>query len=109
MVKKGAGKSIERAYYDTAPPDVVSDKLRPVIEELGLLENCRQLAMEGWTVIERAADEEFNECLRNKILELADRGGANMLLTKDDLFPVAVLNPKLILHFACYEFVMEKF
>ena len=96
MVKKSSGKSVERAYYDTAPPDVVSDKLKPVIEELGLLENCRQLAMEGWTVIERAADEEFNECLRNKILELADRGGANMLLTKDDLFPAAVLNPKLL-------------
>ncbi|SVD56966.1 uncharacterized protein METZ01_LOCUS409820, partial [marine metagenome] len=92
MVEKG----VERAYYDTAAPDVISDDLKPIIEELGLLENCRQLAMEGWTVIENAADEEFNEGLRSKILELVDGQGANMLLTKGDVFPAAVLNPRLM-------------
>ena len=86
----------EPSYYDTAPPDVISDELKPVIEKFGLLENCRQLAMEGWTVIENAADEAFNECLRSTILELADHGGSNMLLTKDDVFPAAVLNPRLM-------------
>ncbi len=35
------------AYFDTLPPDAISDTLTPVIEELGLEENCRQLAMEG--------------------------------------------------------------
>ena len=92
MVEKG----VERTYYDTAAPDVISDDLKPIIEELGLLENCRQLAMEGWTVIEKAADEEFNEGLRSKILELVDGQGANMLLTKGDVFPAAVLNPRLM-------------
>ena len=95
-VAKTQGSRAKQPYYDTAPPDVISDELKPVIEELELLENCRQLAMEGWTVIEHAADEAFNECLRSTILELADRGGANMLLTKDDVFPAAVLNPRLM-------------
>ena len=53
--------------------------------------------MEGWTVIEAAASDEFNGKLRARILELAEgTGGANMLLAKDPLFVEAVLNPRLM-------------
>ncbi len=83
-------------YYDTLPPDAVSPELQPVIEALGLEENCRQLAMEGWTVIENAADAQFNASLRARIVELSPRGGSNMLLGKDPLFAEAVLNGKLL-------------
>ena len=76
---KNKRNQAEPSYYDTVPPDVISDELKPVIEKFGLLENCRQLAMEGWTVIENAADEAFNECLRSTILEVVDHEGSNML------------------------------
>ena len=58
--------------YDTLPPDAISDELAPVVDELGLRENCRQLAMEGYTVVENAASEEFNQRLRAKILEILE-------------------------------------
>lgn len=84
-------------YYDTLPPEAISEELAPVIAELGLEDNCRQLAMEGWTVVEQAAAPEFNARLRSKILELCrSRGGGNMLLVKDPVFAEAVLNPKLM-------------
>ncbi len=93
----------ERAYHDTLPPEAISDELAPVIAELGLEKNCRELAEEGWTVVENAATPEFNDRLRQKILELTgaasdtERGGAgNMMLAKDPLFAEAVLNPKLM-------------
>ena len=82
-------------FTDTLPPDAISDELRPVIESLGLEENCRQLAMEGWTVIPDAASPEFNERLRTAILETCPRGG-NMLLAKDAVFAEAILNQKLL-------------
>ena len=44
-------------YFDTLAPDAISEELTPIVQELGLAENCRQLAMEGWTVVENAADE----------------------------------------------------
>ena len=83
-------------YYDTLAPDAISEELAPVIAELGLEENCRQLAMEGWTVVEDVATPEFNEAFRNKILEVVDGPGGNMLLAKDPLFAEAVLMPKLM-------------
>jgi hypothetical protein len=91
-----------RAYHDTLPPEAISEELAPVIAELGLEDNCRELAEEGWTVVENAATPEFNDRLREKILELSGAkpdnggGGANMLLAKDPVFPEAVLNPKLM-------------
>ena len=84
-------------HYDTLPPDAVSAELQPVIDELGLAENCRQLAMEGWTVVENVASEAFNARFREKILEISGNpGGANMLLAKDPVFAEAVLRPKLL-------------
>ena len=79
--------------HQTLAPDAISDELRPTIEEFGLEDNCRQLAQEGWTVVEDVASPEFNERLRGKIQEL---GGGNMLLAKDPDFPEAVLSPKLL-------------
>lgn len=89
-------------YHDTLPPAAISEELAPVIAELGLENNCRELAGQGWTVVENASTPEFNERFRQKILELtgAERdsggGGGNMLLTKDPVFAEAVLNPKLM-------------
>ncbi len=82
--------------YDTLPPDAISDELAPIVAELGLEANCRELAMQGWTVVENAADPEFNARLRATILALAGAtGGASMLLDKDRAFAEAVMNPKL--------------
>jgi hypothetical protein len=96
MSESVADNRIDARYFDTLPPDAVSDELLPQIEQLGLLDNCRQLAEEGWTVIEEAASPEFNANFREKILHLSEGGGANMLLAKDTLFADAVLNPKLL-------------
>ncbi len=84
-------------YTDTLAPDAISAELRPVIERLDLADNCRQLAMEGWTVVENVADAGLTERLRARILDLtAGRPGANMLLAKDPVFAEAVLNPRLL-------------
>ena len=82
-----------QAYFDTLSPEAISDSLAPVIEELGLGENCRQLAMEGWTVVENVADADFNERFRAKIME--SKGG-NMLLAKDPIYAEAITMPKLL-------------
>ncbi len=83
-------------YFDTLPPEAISDELTPLVQELGLTENCRQLAMEGWTVVEKAADGQFNNQLREQILQDAKKGGARMLLAGDPVYAQAVLNPKLM-------------
>lgn len=54
-------------YFDTLAPEAISEELTPIVQELGLAENCRQLAMEGWTVVENAADEQFNKQLREQM------------------------------------------
>ena len=78
---------------DTLPPDAISDVLLPVVEELGLVRNCRQLAVEGWTVIENAADPEFVAHLRKRIL----KDGTNfMRLDKAPVYAEAALNPKVM-------------
>ncbi|MDA0788084.1 MAG: phytanoyl-CoA dioxygenase family protein [Proteobacteria bacterium] len=86
----------EPNYFDTLPPDAISEELAPVIDELGLRENCRQLAMEGWTVVQKPASDEFNARFRAKIKELCPKGGGNMLLAKDPAFVEAVMNPSLM-------------
>lgn len=92
-----AEAAAQQLHYDTLPADVVSAELQPLIDELGLAENCRQLAMEGWTVVENVADDAFNGRLRQRILDIAgERGGANMLLVKDPVFAEAILMPKLL-------------
>ena len=91
-------------YYDTLAPDAISDELLPVIDELGLRENCRELAEEGWTILRDVGGESFNEALRSELLRIAERspisvggqGGGGMLLTEGDVFARAVLNPKLM-------------
>lgn len=89
--------AIPGTHYDTLAPDAISDELVPIIDELGLQDNCRQLAMEGWTVVENVADPEFNAAFRSKILEIAGNpGGANMLLAKDPIFAKAIMMPKLL-------------
>lgn len=88
--------SNEPRYTDTLPPEAISEELAPVIDALGLRENCRQLAMEGWTVIENAADPEFNALLRERILSVTGGKGGNMLLARDPVFAEAVLNEKLM-------------
>jgi hypothetical protein len=82
-------------YYDTLAPGEISESLKPQIEDLDLERNCRQLAEEGWTVVEGAAAGEFTDRLRESILRLSKGGGANMLLAKDPVFAEAILNPSL--------------
>ena len=77
----------------TVPPWEISAELRPVVEELGMVENCRQLAEEGWTVIRDAADPEFFERLRETIL---DSEGQYCLLRHEPVFAEAAINPKVM-------------
>ena len=85
--------SLTTPRSETLPPDAISDVLLPVVEELGLVDNCRQLAAEGWTVIENAADPGFVLRLRERIL--AD-GTSFMRLDKDPVYAEAALNPKVL-------------
>ena len=55
-------------HNNTVPPEEITDELKPTVTALGLVENCRQLAEEGWTIVEDAADPEFVARLRNTIL-----------------------------------------
>lgn len=86
-------------YNDTVPPEEITAELLPVVEELGLVENCRQLASEGWTIVEDAADPEFISRLRQTIMA-ANPGEADgsefMLLAKDPVYAEATLNPKVM-------------
>ncbi len=98
---------IDNLLYDTNPPEVISDELRPVLEDLGLVDVCHKLAKEGWAVIEDAASPEFNERLRNAIIDSVDgldtvaaspakAAGKNMNLREDPVFGEAALNPKIL-------------
>jgi len=93
LLEKAAQAPAFQMLHETLAPEAISDELRPTIEEFGLEDNCRQLAAEGWTVVEDVASSEFNERLRHKI---QDVGGGNMLLAKDPVFSEAVLSPKLL-------------
>jgi hypothetical protein len=88
--------SNEPRYTDTLPPEAISEALAPTIDALGLRGNCRQLAMEGWTVVENAADPAFNDRLRERILSVTGGKGGNMLLRRDPVFAEAILNEKLM-------------
>jgi hypothetical protein len=84
-------------YFDTLAPEEVSAELAPVIKALGLSQNCKELAEQGWTVLRDVASSEFNDKLRQTILDIAgDYPGANMLLAKNPVFAEAVLRPKLM-------------
>ena len=84
-------------YFDTLPPDAISDELAPTIDELGLRENCKELATQGWTVLRDVATAAFNQALRDRIIELArNEKSYRMLLAKDDLFAEAVMNARFM-------------
>ena len=83
----------------TVPPWEISAELLPVVEELGMVENCRQLAEEGWTIIENAADAEFFARLRATIL---DSEGQYRLLRHEPIFAEAAINPKVMALAACW-------
>lgn len=98
---------IDNLFYDTNPPEVISDELRPVLEDLGLIDVCHKLAKDGWAVIEDAASPEFNERLRNAIIDSVDgldtvaaspakAAGKNMNLREDPVFGEAALNQKIL-------------
>lgn len=85
-----------KRYTDTLAPAAISDELLPVIEGLGTLDNCRKLAARGWSVVENVGTSEFTAALRATILSVSSKGGANMLLNKDEVFAEAVLQPELL-------------
>ena len=96
-----AGIPLEARRTTTVPPREITPELRPVVEELGLVENCRQLAEEGWTIVEDAADPAFVAGLRRTILQttdLDDAGNGNVYraLARDAAYAEAVLNPKVM-------------
>ena len=85
----------------TVPPEEISSELMPIVEELGLVENCRQLAGEGYTIVENVADPGFVARLRNTILESTSvddvgAGSSMMVLGTDPVYAEAALNPKVM-------------
>lgn len=90
---------LEAPVHETVPPEAISDQLRPVVEELGLVENCRQLAAEGWTIVENAASPEFFDRLRKAIVattEAANSRSKGRLLREDAVSAEAALNPSVM-------------
>ena len=88
--------------YDSLPPDAISPELAPVIAELNLEENGRELTELGYTVIHDVASPEFNQQLREAILrscpgeDPAAPRGSNMGLLLDPVIAEAVTLPKLM-------------
>ena len=93
----------------TVPPEEITPELLPVVEELGLVENCRELAEEGFTIVENAAPPEFVARLRKTILDSLQSVGEGeeflgrsrekaevLLLAKDPVYAEAALNPKVM-------------
>ena len=78
----------------TVAPCDIAPELLTQIEALGLVENCQQLADEGYTVVEDAASPEFFALLREVILDKVKPYGS-LLANKDPVFAEAALNPKL--------------
>ena len=74
-------------------PGEISPALRPRIDELGLEKTCRELAEQGYTVIENVADPELTTRMREYHMAT---GGKPMLLREDPMFCEAILNPKLL-------------
>ncbi len=81
-------------HSPTVPALDIAPDLSPRIMEFDLENNCRQLADEGYTVVENAAPQEFFDRLRKIILEKANPYGS-LLADKDPVFAEAALNPKL--------------
>ena len=96
-----ASTPTEDRIFGTLAPEEISEELMPTLQELGLVENCRQLAAEGWTIIREAANPDFVERLRQAIIEcspIVDSDGSKTdgLLKVDPVFAEAAINPKLM-------------
>ncbi len=81
--------------------DEISPELRPEVEDLGLLDNCQQLAREGWTVLENAIDPSFVTELRDVALASEDmallrQGGSLMELGKHPAYAETIIHPKVM-------------
>ncbi|GIS20014.1 MAG: hypothetical protein CM15mP120_19300 [Pseudomonadota bacterium] len=81
---------------DTLPANEISAELLPVVEQLGIRENCEELATNGWTILQNAVDPDFVASLRRAIVDRSRKGYANMLLDKDEIFVAATMHPKLM-------------
>ena len=86
--------------HASVAPEEITDELLPVVEALGLVRHCHQLASEGYTIVENAADAEFTARLRKTILESVrehDPDSNSLLgkriLAEDPIFAEAAMNP----------------
>ena len=91
----------EERIFGSLAPGEISEALMPTLEELDLVDNCRQLATEGWTIIKEAADPEFFGRLRQAIIDCSpvvgsDGSRTGGLLETDPVFAEAAMNPKLM-------------
>ena len=100
-IEVAASAPPEDRIFGTLPPEEVSEELMPTVQELDLVDNCKQLAEEGWTIIKEAADPEFIARLRQAIIECSpvegtDGSKLSGLLETDPVFAEAAINPKLM-------------
>ena len=94
MTDRTADQFSQIMHAPTVPAGEIAPGLAPRIAEFGLEANCRQLADEGYTVVQDAAPLDFFARLRQSILEKANPY-ASLLTDKDPVFAEAALNPKL--------------
>mgnify|MGYP001275690807 CR=1 FL=1 len=83
--------------HETVQPYDLSDELQSTVEKLDLVDTVKQVEEEGYSYLHDVAPVEFNDRLRQTIMNIADgRPGCSMLLDKDPIFAEVVLNPKIL-------------
>jgi ectoine hydroxylase-related dioxygenase (phytanoyl-CoA dioxygenase family) len=101
--------------FDSLPMFAVSEELGPRIEAFGLERNVREMAEQGYTVIDDVASPEFIDRLREALIAatreaqgqyfgITKKGmSADILLDKDDVFAEAAINAKVMtmIEFMC--------
>ena len=100
--ERGIGRKVREADWtqSAVSAEEIDPALFPLVEELGIIENCRELAQEGWTVLENAVDPAFVSELRSVILETEDSealrlGGSVMELGKHPVYADTLVHPKV--------------
>ena len=82
---------------ETGQPYELSDELQARVDMLDLNETVEHAKENGYGLIRNPSSLEFNDRLREAILEVADgRRSANLLLGKHPIFAEVVMNPKIL-------------
>ena len=86
--------------HASVPAEEITPELLPIVEALDLVENCHQLASEGYTIVENAAGAEFvarlRKTIRKSVSEHDPCSGSlagKRILAGDPVYAEAAMNP----------------